>query len=107
LDVYRILFFLFIFATLTIILSIFFLDQVPVDDEPEPEDECIEGTETDCKRGTCNGTATCINGAWGECYIEKVCERGRIYPCTMEGCGPGYRICNPCEDGFGECIFED
>jgi len=67
--------------------------------------ECEDGQALRCSEGACNGTMRCYGSRWGGCELpRKVCSPGQKIGCSTDGCKFGYRTCNPCGSGFGECL---
>jgi len=67
--------------------------------------ECEDGQTQSCSEGACNGTMRCHGGRWGSCDLpKKVCSPGQRIGCSTDGCRFGYKTCNPCGSGFGECL---
>ncbi len=69
---------------------------------------CIEGTAEACNTGrNCGGVRQCIRGSWTGCIIEEACRPGERIPCVPDGCTIGYKACNECGSGYGECIIDE
>ncbi len=100
---------LFLFLAMAIVYYFFIAGDVPQAPEPPPKQlpGCEEGISSICMVGTCEGTKECVDGEWGTCVLEQVCEPGRIYPCSEYGCSPGYRICDLCGTGYGDCVADE
>lgn len=70
------------------------------------EKECEEGEIATCVKDGCDGTMECINGKFSSCSIEKICVPGSKIGCAMDSCTTGYKTCNECGTGYGECIID-
>ncbi|MFH2100540.1 MAG: hypothetical protein ABII71_00430 [Candidatus Micrarchaeota archaeon] len=103
---FALLFFLFLVLTAALVIT-FTWNPVPGPSEEKPEKplECAGSQMEDCVKGGCDGTRQCVNGSWGRCVLETVCEPGKLYGCQGPGCSPGYRVCDSCGTGFGECVM--
>ena len=66
--------------------------------------KCTEGTNMSCTLGTCTGYRVCESGEWSECRFERICVPGSVAPCIENYCAVGYKTCNECGTGYGECI---
>lgn len=69
----------------------------------EKKSVCTDGQDTTCKTGSCDGIKTCKSGQWTECFLVKVCLPGTNTSCNENGCAVGYKTCNDCGTGYGEC----
>jgi len=98
--------FLFLSLVLGYVLLLAFpmTEDVPPVEASPPAAECNDGQMTECTLGSCPGKMTCTGGEWGRCMIAIICDPGKHYPCREEGCSEGYRICNSCGTGYGDCI---
>jgi hypothetical protein len=92
---------------LAIIYSLFLASPQTVElHGPGPEEPgCMEGTSRRCQVGNCTGLSICSGGGFGPCKLERVCSPGEQVPCIKEGCAKGYRRCNGCGTGYGDCVF--
>jgi len=66
--------------------------------------ECGEGEKIQCIENNCTGERHCEHGAWSACRVEKICEPGSKEFCYSNTCITGYKICDGCGTGYGECI---
>jgi hypothetical protein len=64
---------------------------------------CDSGAGVSCRSGGCGGTMLCVDGAWTECIIRRVCTPGARRACSENSCTIGYQECNPCGTGYGDC----
>ena len=86
-------------------LVIVFLFFMPPMEEviPEPEPICENGETKTCFAGNCRGEQVCISGRWSACRLHMICIPGSKAPCIEFGCVSGYKTCNECGTGYGEC----
>lgn len=67
--------------------------------------ECNDGENRSCTAGDCDGTQECRVGAWDACRLpQKKCVPGEKVGCSVDSCKFGYRTCNSCGTGFGQCL---
>jgi len=75
--------------------------------EPVNTSTCIDGTNQTCNAGKCDGVRVCKNGKLGNCFVIKNCVPGAKISCGPHGCATGYKTCNECGTGYGECVEPD
>ena len=64
---------------------------------------CKNGESRVCTYNSCSGVSTCINGIWGGCNWQRICNPGTIVPCLQNGCATSSKACNECGTGYGNC----
>lgn len=69
-----------------------------------PAAECAGNETRQCEVNGCAGRQACQYSAWGVCSFSKVCVPGERISCSLNGCSFGYRVCNDCGSGFGDCL---
>ena len=69
----------------------------------QPKSGCAEGLVKECSLGGCVGLSTCSGNKWGPCNWNIICEPGKEYRCSENGCAYGRKICNECGSGYGLC----
>lgn len=100
---FPVFFLIFIVFAVLVVYVVISIPQEP-EQEAEPEKkECNEGETRNCMRGPCEGIKKCINGTWGSCIIERICEPGEVVPCIINHCASAYKVCNDCGTGYGPC----
>lgn len=67
--------------------------------------QCNENSTAPCKINNCTGLIICKKGKWGPCTLNVTCKPGSKAPCAKESCSVGYRVCNECGTGYGECAI--
>ena len=64
---------------------------------------CQNGETRECIVDSCIGVSTCNNAKWSMCIWDRICEPGSRIACTEYGCTKGFKECNACGTGYGEC----
>jgi hypothetical protein len=75
---------------------------VPISLNPSPL--CKDGMSQSCSVGSCGGVSTCTSGSWSGCVWQHMCIPGQKVDCLNQGCSFGYKVCNECGTGYGQCI---
>ena len=66
---------------------------------------CKSGESKDCNDDNeCSGKSVCIGGFWTGCITEKICSPEAKTACVENFCAVGYKICNKCGTGYGDCF---
>ncbi len=95
-----------IFAMLVLcvfVVAFVFFMQPEEDEVPQPAKLCSENETRQCMVGNCSGEQRCIDGRWTSCRVKMICVPGSKVPCATYGCAYGYKTCNECGSGYGEC----
>ena len=67
--------------------------------------QCEEGESIPCEIDGCNGMRICENKLWSSCKLNTICEPGSKEFCYENSCVNGYKICNVCGTGYGDCVL--
>jgi hypothetical protein len=71
---------------------------------PQVPQQCSAGQEIACAtEKNCPGVRTCVQGEWSACIVRKICTPGAQAACFVDACAMGYKTCNPCGTGYGDC----
>ncbi|MBS3067121.1 hypothetical protein J4450_00340 [Candidatus Micrarchaeota archaeon] len=72
-----------------------------------PKPACKDGEQEACTNSLgCSGERVCVDGAWTGCITKRICTPGARTQCIENFCSVGYKICNECGSGYGECIYK-
>ncbi|MBU0527740.1 hypothetical protein KKE92_04625 [Candidatus Micrarchaeota archaeon] len=64
---------------------------------------CQNGETVECTVSSCTGVSTCHNAKWSMCIWDRICDPGSRVACAESGCSKGFKECNSCGTGYGEC----
>jgi len=71
----------------------------------EIKPQCKEGESISCEIDGCNGIRVCENKLWSPCKLDTICEPGSKEFCYENSCVNGYKMCNVCGTGYGDCVL--
>ncbi len=104
---------LFLLVVLLIVITYAFFGPIASQQPPSlskismPEPTCKDDERIACNNSFgCSGERVCVDGAWTGCITKRICTPGTRTQCIENFCSTGYKICNECGSGYGECVYQ-
>jgi hypothetical protein len=66
---------------------------------------CKDNENKTCFVGKCSGSIYCRSGEWSTCIVDRICVPGSTKPCVENYCAYGYKTCDECGTGYGQCVL--